>query len=152
MASSRQVTEPQRLQMVAEAAYFRAERRGFNGGDAVADWLEAEAEIDRRLRERAHQGLLEKLDERLTLSDGRLRAFKRKVSRMKKETREQWEQDVEKLAKLQDRLRKKVEWMRAQDGRAGEKVERQAEKIWAEMSDIVERVGARGKSRGAIAD
>jgi septation ring formation regulator EzrA len=139
-------------EFAAEAAYFRAERRGFNGGDAVADWLEAEAEIDRRLRERAHQGLLEKLDERLTLSDGRLRAFKRKVSRMKKETREQWEQDVEKLAKLQDRLRKKVEWMRAQDGRAGEKVERQAEKIWAEMSDIVERVGARGKSRGAIAD
>jgi len=32
--------------MIAEAAYYLAERRGFEGGDPVADWLEAEAEID----------------------------------------------------------------------------------------------------------
>jgi hypothetical protein len=32
--------------MIAEAAYYLAERRGFDGGDPVADWLEAEAEID----------------------------------------------------------------------------------------------------------
>ena len=31
-------------QMIQEAAYFRAERRGFVGGDPVADWLAAEAE------------------------------------------------------------------------------------------------------------
>jgi hypothetical protein len=39
------VSETVRRQMVAEAAYFRAERRGFSGGDPVADWLEAEAEV-----------------------------------------------------------------------------------------------------------
>ena len=40
--------QPQRLAMIAEAAYFRAERRGFCGGadEATRDWLEAEAEID----------------------------------------------------------------------------------------------------------
>ena len=31
---------------VADAAYFHAEHRGFNGDDSVADWLAAEAEID----------------------------------------------------------------------------------------------------------
>jgi hypothetical protein len=31
--------------MVAEAAYYRAQRRGFRG-DPVRDWTEAEAEID----------------------------------------------------------------------------------------------------------
>lgn len=36
----------ERSQMIAVAAYFRAERRGFNGGDPVEDWLAAEAEID----------------------------------------------------------------------------------------------------------
>ena len=36
-------------QMIQEAAYFRAERRGFSGGDPVADWLAAEAEIDAML-------------------------------------------------------------------------------------------------------
>lgn len=37
-----------RLQMIREAAYFIAERRGFAGGDALADWLEAERQIDAR--------------------------------------------------------------------------------------------------------
>ena len=39
-------TVGQRDCMIAEAAYYRAEKRGFDGGDAVRDWLEAEREID----------------------------------------------------------------------------------------------------------
>lgn len=30
---------------ISDAAYFRAEQRGFIGGDHVADWLAGEAEI-----------------------------------------------------------------------------------------------------------
>jgi hypothetical protein len=40
-----------RRRMIAEAAYFRAEARGFQAGDAVRDWLEAEVEVDAVLRE-----------------------------------------------------------------------------------------------------
>jgi hypothetical protein len=36
-----------RYRMIATAAYFRAEHRGFTGGNPVEDWLAAEAEIDR---------------------------------------------------------------------------------------------------------
>jgi hypothetical protein len=36
-----------REQRVAEAAYFRAQRRGFAPGGELEDWLEAEVEIDR---------------------------------------------------------------------------------------------------------
>lgn len=36
--------------MIAEAAYFLAEKRGFVGGDVAEDWLAAEAEIDRILQ------------------------------------------------------------------------------------------------------
>jgi hypothetical protein len=32
--------------MIAVAAYFHAEHRGFGGGDPVDDWLTAEKEID----------------------------------------------------------------------------------------------------------
>jgi aspartate oxidase len=39
----------QREQMIADAAYFRAERRGFHPMNDLADWFEAEAEIDRHL-------------------------------------------------------------------------------------------------------
>ena len=35
-----------RIKMISEAAYFRAEKRNFEHGDAVQDWLEAESEID----------------------------------------------------------------------------------------------------------
>lgn len=36
-------------EQIAVAAYFHAEHRGFNGGDPVADWLAAEAEINAAL-------------------------------------------------------------------------------------------------------
>jgi len=36
---------------VAVAAYYLAEHRGFKGGDPVADWLAAEAEIEAALNE-----------------------------------------------------------------------------------------------------
>jgi hypothetical protein len=32
--------------MIEQAAYFRAEKRGFQGGDPVADWLLAETQVD----------------------------------------------------------------------------------------------------------
>lgn len=37
----------QRRAMIAEAAYARAERRGFRDGSPEHDWLQAEIEIDR---------------------------------------------------------------------------------------------------------
>jgi hypothetical protein len=33
--------------MIAQAAYFRAERRGFERGHELEDWVSAEQEIDR---------------------------------------------------------------------------------------------------------
>ena len=40
------ITPEQRFNMIAEAAYFMAEKRGFSGGNPEADWLCAESEID----------------------------------------------------------------------------------------------------------
>jgi len=38
-----------RYVMIAEAAYYRAEKRQFALGDPLQDWLEAEAEVDQIL-------------------------------------------------------------------------------------------------------
>ena len=35
-----------RLRLIAEAAYYRAEQRGFAPGRELEDWLAAEIEID----------------------------------------------------------------------------------------------------------
>lgn len=45
--------DAKRHERIAEAAYFRAERRGFGQGNEQDDWLEAEKEIDREERQRA---------------------------------------------------------------------------------------------------
>lgn len=43
------VTPEERYHMIATAAYFRAEQRGFEGGYEMEDWISGEAEIDARL-------------------------------------------------------------------------------------------------------
>lgn len=40
------VTPEGRRRMIEAAAYFRAERRGFEPGHEIADWVAAEAEVD----------------------------------------------------------------------------------------------------------
>lgn len=42
------IPSDQRYPLIAEAAYFRAERRGFQGGCPIEDWLEAEREISQQ--------------------------------------------------------------------------------------------------------
>lgn len=44
------ISAKERYQMIAEAAYFRAEKCGFTGGSIEEDWIEAEAEIDKLLQ------------------------------------------------------------------------------------------------------
>lgn len=38
-----------REQMIAEAAYFRAEQRNFEAGDDMYDWFQAELDVDKQL-------------------------------------------------------------------------------------------------------
>lgn len=45
------VTPEQRYHYVEVAAYYIAERRGFDAGSADEDWAQAELEIDRLLAE-----------------------------------------------------------------------------------------------------
>ena len=45
------VPHDQRRHYVEMAAYYIAERRGFHGGSELDDWVQAEVEVDRMLRE-----------------------------------------------------------------------------------------------------
>jgi hypothetical protein len=46
---TRFVGPEQRAALIAEAAFFRAEKRGFASGHEVEDWLAAEGEVDTKL-------------------------------------------------------------------------------------------------------
>ncbi len=49
IASHKSIPQDQRRKLIAEAAYLKAERRGFRGGSPERDWLDAEAEVDANL-------------------------------------------------------------------------------------------------------
>lgn len=50
-ATATQLVSPeQRLEMIATAAYYIAERHGFTAGESSADWRAAEKEIDAVLK------------------------------------------------------------------------------------------------------
>jgi hypothetical protein len=139
------VSSGQREQMIAEAAYFRAERRGFRGGDTVRDWCEAEAEVDARLRRLDDEQFLERIEEGLAAAGRKVGAVKRKLAGLSADARAEWQKDLERLAVLRERLKPKVAELRAQGEQAGHKLREQAEKLRAEMSDLIERLGARPK-------
>jgi hypothetical protein len=145
MSSQQKFTSGRRWQMIAEAAYFKAERRGFNGGDAVRDWCEAEAEVDAQLRRLEHGQLVERIEEMLESATKSLAAVKRKVARLSSEARGGWQRDLDRLAALRDTLQPKVAELREQGERAGHKLREQAEKIRGEISDLVQRLEAKAK-------
>ena len=47
--ATRAADPTQRHAMIAEAAYYRAQRRAFEPGHALDDWLQAEIEVQRTL-------------------------------------------------------------------------------------------------------
>lgn len=49
-AAAVSVSPEHRYHMIATAAYYLAERRGFSGSYEMQDWITAEAEIDAKLK------------------------------------------------------------------------------------------------------
>lgn len=145
MSSQRKVASDERQRMIAEAAYYKAQRRGFNGGDAVRDWCEAEVEIDARLRRLEEGQFVERIERVLEAAAARLAASRRKVARLSSEARGEWERDLDRLAALRDTLKPKVAELREQGERAGRKVRDQAEKMRDEVAELVQRLEAKAK-------
>jgi hypothetical protein len=145
MSLQQKVTSSQRQQMIAEAAYFRAERRGFNGGDPVRDWCEAEAEIDARLRQLEDGQFVERIEEVLESAAKKVAVVRRKAARLSREARDEWERDLDKLAILRDTLKPKLAEIKERGERAGRKVREQAESVRNDIADLVQRLEAKTK-------
>jgi len=145
--ASQTISNEQRRQMVADAAYFRAERRGFNGGDPLLDWVEAETEIDARLRAQDHEALLASLEERLTTIGKKVQSLRKKLAGLGASARAEWQRDIETLGQLRDAFEKRVTEIREQGREASHKAKEQAENIWDEISRVIQRASSRGSTR-----
>jgi cell division septum initiation protein DivIVA len=146
------VTAEERQRMIAEAAYFRAERRGFVGGDPVQDWLEAEAEIDRMLAAgkaplsaTGQRQFEARLEEELKALEARIEELKVKASLARLELKSEFNRELETLEVLRNRLQARLEAVREGVEGAWEELRAGAEKAWDDLRTAVERVAARFK-------
>jgi Protein of unknown function (DUF2934) len=148
------VTPEQRYQMIAEAAYFRAEKRGFVGGDVSQDWLEAEAEIDSILKKPSKSGkksmltkqdFQEKLEKQLNEWDAKFEKLQAKAKKAKAEIRADIEKQIAALTQKRNAAHEKMDELRRQTEGTWEDLKTGVEKTWAEMHEALDRFVARFK-------
>ena len=139
------VAPEERHRMIAETAYFLAHERGFTGGDPVSDWIEAERVVDRQLCALATARMLERLESGVATAGKNLGALKRRVSTLAASARTELRADVEKLDGLKLSLRARLDELKERGDQVSEKALHQAENVWNELSDTLQRVTARAQ-------
>lgn len=148
------VTPQQRYRMISEAAYFRAEKRGFVGGDTAQDWLEAEAEIDRILKQKpkpgatggvSKQAFVEKFEDQLNEWDAKFDKLQAKVKKAKAEVRADLEKQLATLSAKRDAANAKMTELRERTDKTWEELKTGTEKTWKEMQQTLDRFVSRFK-------
>jgi hypothetical protein len=145
MSVQHRMGSERRRKMIAEAAYFRAERRGFIGGDPVADWIAAEREVDASLASSDIDSFIRRLESQVDAASARLQEMRRNVAVHKDKARVEWKKEIEHLAELRDAFAEKLARMRRRGERVGQRARREAEKLHDELAEAVHRLGSRQK-------
>jgi ABC-type transporter Mla subunit MlaD len=132
--------------MIAEAAYFRAEHRGFQGGDPLDDWLQAEAEIDRMAAgaaEPAREKLADQLAAQLRQYDGEFTRLTAKARGLSTAMRNELERELERLKPLRTSAEQALAEVRQRAGHATEDLLALGDKVRTELADTLERLAKR---------
>jgi uncharacterized coiled-coil DUF342 family protein len=144
----------ERHELIARIAYLRAEKRGFEGGDAMEDWLAAEAEVDARLRteqekkeRRDFRQYTEALREQIDAATTHLEQLRERAGALRGEARKEWQRNVEEIKERRDTLEKKLEDLRKKGRKKRDELKQQAEQVLAELKRSLDKLhaGARNK-------
>lgn len=142
------ITREQRYQMIADAAYFRAESKGFVG-DSTQNWIEAEAEVDRTL---LHSGQLEpspkqilqqKLEAQLKELDTLYETIKLQASLGKAELRIELEKQMDALSHKRQMAQVKLHELSKRTEGAWEDLKDGTEKAWDDMRQTISHIANR---------
>ena len=142
-----------RNEMIAVAAYYRAEHRSFCGGDTLGDWVEAEAEIDRMLgfepRKKfalnSKESLQQRLETQLKELDQRFDELRKKAPQVKGKIHAEFEKQLKALAEKRATAREKLQELRLRTEDAWEDLKEGTEKVLAEMRQTIDRIATRFK-------
>ena len=138
MTTKGRVSAAEREKMISEAAYFRALDRGFEGGDPVSDWLNAERAIDAQFKVAPHDKKLAELYEQLAEANEKVREL---TEEFKSEARDGWAEEVERIERLRDGFSEKLEEIREHTGEAKKRAKRQADTLWRDLNEGLTRIG-----------
>lgn len=144
--TSPQTSPTQREHMIAEAAYFRAERRGFQGGDPLDDWLQAEAEVDRMTAgtdKPARESLADLLAAQLRDYDGESARLSAKAREVSAALRAELERELDRLKPLRTSAEQALGEMRQRAGHATEDLRALGDKVRTELADTLQRLAKR---------
>lgn len=149
------ITDEHRHQMIATAAYYRAERRGFLDGDSVADWLEAEAQIDRMLEQSlisttpaqgaAKRTFTEGLALELRRFDAKVEELADRTRRAKRTVRVKYEKQIEALAEKRAAADRQLRDLGDRSGPAWDDLKGDAENLWQDLRQTIEQMASRFK-------
>lgn len=136
-----------RREMIAVAAYYRAERRGFRGGEELGDWLEAEAEVEHLLEPQpgndpntsAKHRFQERLEAQLRDWDLRIEELKAKARDAKEEIRAEFEVQLEALAGERALAQEKLQELRRHGEWAWEDLKDGAQETWNDLREAIKR-------------
>ena len=144
-----------RRQMISTAAYYRAERRAFRGGDPVADWLEAEAEIERTLVQSSSSGqppegdtkraFQETLQSQLKEFDARLEDLAEAARKAKRSLKAGHEKQIGALGEKRALAGQKLCELEGRSETAWEDLKDGAERLWQDLRQTIEQVASRFK-------
>ena len=148
------VTPEQRYKMIAEAAYFRAEKRGFVGGNVANDWLDAEAEIDLILQQQsdakqegasAKKAFQQRLEKQLKEWDAKFKKLQAMAKKAKADIRADIEKQIANLADKRASANTKIIELQHHTEDTWEDLRTGTEKKWKEMHEALDHLVSRFK-------
>ena len=129
---------------ISEAAYYLAEHRGFQGGDPVSDWLEAEFQIvNAPLTGKPNpekEVFQEKYIRHLDDASAILNNLKIKAKKAKADIRHNAEIQMEDVRTRHASLNKKIHELRNDGESAWEDLKSTIEKSWVEMQNTINNI------------
>ena len=133
-----------RQQMIATAAYYRAEQRGFNGGDPSIDWCEAEMEVDQILQGSVTDDKdMAQLEALLNEWDTQFEKLKKKVAKAKTQTRAEYQKQLQLIADKRTVISDKLKNLRQHTGEVWDDLKSAIENAWDEIRQETEHITSR---------
>jgi hypothetical protein len=137
-----------RHQMIATAAYYRAERLGFDACDPDNNWFVAEMEVDQLLQSPlgdtdANNDHIARLEALLTEWDGQFAELKDKVLKAKAKTRAEYQKQLQVVTDKRALISDKLKDLQQHTGQVWDDLKNTIESAWQEIRQETDHITSR---------